>query len=289
LAKKKEQKEASKPVNYTLYNQKITFEFLKAHLWSAADILRGSLDPSDYRQPIMTLLFVKRQNDTFEENAEKLIKGGKSEKEAYENKNRHSFFIPKEARWSVLSKVSENIGENIDHVCRLIERENPDLDGVLFRGNEEEKIRENMIKEDIIEGIIALPPKLFYGTGIPGCVLILNRNKPPNRKNKIILIYAAKDFEEGKVRNKLRGSDIQKIVSAFKNYKDIDRYCHIAEFDELQENEFNLNVPRFVDISEADEEIDIQSTIDELKKIEKEKEQLEIQVNADLKELGFKV
>jgi type I restriction enzyme M protein len=131
LAKKKEQKEASKPVNYTLYNQKITFEFLKAHLWSAADILRGSLDPSDYRQPIMTLLFVKRQNDTFEENAEKLIKGGKSEKEAYENKNRHSFFIPKEARWSVLSKVSENIGENIDHVCRLIERENPDLDGVL--------------------------------------------------------------------------------------------------------------------------------------------------------------
>jgi type I restriction enzyme M protein len=100
-------------------------------LWSAADILRGSLDPSDYRQPIMTLLFVKRLNDTFEENAEKLIKGGKSEKEAYENKNRHYFFIPKEARWYVLSTVSENIGENIDHVCRLIESENPDLDGVL--------------------------------------------------------------------------------------------------------------------------------------------------------------
>jgi type I restriction enzyme M protein len=85
----------------TLYNQKITFQFLKAHLWSAADILRGSLDPSDYRQPIMTLLFVKRLHDTFEENAEKLIKGGKSE-----NKNRHYFFIPKQARWSVLSKVS---------------------------------------------------------------------------------------------------------------------------------------------------------------------------------------
>ena len=79
----------------------------------------------------MTLLFVKRLNDTFEENAEKLIKGGKSEKAAYENKNRHYFFIPKEARWSVLSKVSENIGERIDHVCRIIQRETPDLDGVL--------------------------------------------------------------------------------------------------------------------------------------------------------------
>ena len=81
-------------------------------MWTAADILRGSLDPADYRQPIMTLLFIKRLNDTFEENAEKLIKEGKSEKEAYENRNRHSFFIPKEARWSVLSKTSENIGGN---------------------------------------------------------------------------------------------------------------------------------------------------------------------------------
>ena len=68
-------------------------------------------------------MFTKRLNDTFEENAEKLIKEGKSEKEAYSNKNRHSFFVPKEARWSVLSAASENIGEKIDHVCRIIERE----------------------------------------------------------------------------------------------------------------------------------------------------------------------
>src|SRR5439155_8432505 len=121
----------SKPVNYTLYNQKITFDFLKAHLWKAADILRGSLDPSDYRQPVKTILLLKRLNDTFEENAEKLISEGKSQKEAYENKNRHYFFIPKDARWPVLSSASENIGEKIDHVCRVIERENPDLDGVL--------------------------------------------------------------------------------------------------------------------------------------------------------------
>ena len=66
--------------------------------------------------------------------------------------------------------------------------------GILFRGNEEVKIREGMIKEDVIEGIIALPPKLFYGTGIPGCILILNKNKPPSRKNKIIFMYAAKDL-----------------------------------------------------------------------------------------------
>jgi type I restriction enzyme M protein len=112
--------------------------------------------------------------------------------------------------------------------------------GVLFRGNEEEEeIRKNMIIDDIIEGIIALPPKLFYGTGIPGCILILNRNKPESRRKKIIFIYAARGYEEGKVRNKLREPDIQKIVSAFRNYRDIDLYCHIAGMEELQENEFN--------------------------------------------------
>ena len=71
--------------------------------------------------------------------------------------------------------------------------------GILFRGNEEEEIRKNMIKEDIIEVIIALPPKLFYGTGIPGCVLILNTNKSENRRKKVILIYAARDYQEGKI------------------------------------------------------------------------------------------
>ena len=81
------------------------------------------------------MLFIKRLNDTFEENAEKLIKEGKSQKEAYENKNRHYFFIPTDARWSVLSSAAENIGEKIDHVCRVIERENPDLDVFLLIQN----------------------------------------------------------------------------------------------------------------------------------------------------------
>jgi type I restriction enzyme M protein len=120
-----------KPVNFAIDNQKITFEFLKAHLWSAADILRGSLDPSEYRQPVMTLLFLKRLNDTFEENAEKMIKEGKSKKESYENRRRHFFFIPSSSRWSILSSTAENIGEKIDDVCRIIERENKDLEGVL--------------------------------------------------------------------------------------------------------------------------------------------------------------
>jgi type I restriction enzyme M protein len=159
--------------------------------------------------------------------------------------------------------------------------------GVLFRGNDETRIRENMIKEDIIEAVIALPPKLFYGTGIPGCILVLNKKKSKERKNKIIFIHAAKDYQEGKVRNLLREQDLEKIGRAFKKYKDIEKYCRIVDFEELKENEFNLNVPRYVDTSTLDEEIDIQKTIDGLIKMEHERMELANLVKKDLKELGF--
>lgn len=89
--------------------------------------------------------------------------------------------------------------------------------------------------------------------------------------------------------HKLREQDIKKIVSAFKKHEEIDRYCHIAEFDELKENDYDLNVPRYVDISEDEEEIDIQATIEGLKKLDKERHEIEIQVNSDLKKLGFKL
>lgn len=161
--------------------------------------------------------------------------------------------------------------------------------GVLFRGNEEARIREKMIDEDIIEGIIALPPKLFYGTGIPGCIFILNKNKPIKRLKKIIFIFGARDYEEGKVRNILREQDIKRIDSAFTKYEDIEGYCHIANYNELKEKGFNLNVPRYVDISESEEEIDIQLIINELNELEDERQHILAEVNRNLKELGYKV
>src|SRR5437899_11739686 len=104
-----------------LSNHKVTLEFLKQHLWKAADILRGALDASEYRQPVMTILFLKRLNDRFEENVESLIKQGKSEKEASQD-FRHDFFVPKEARWEILSQVRSRVGEKIDEICRIIEK-----------------------------------------------------------------------------------------------------------------------------------------------------------------------
>ena len=498
--------------------EKLTLEKLKTHIWEAADILRGSLDAQEYRQPVMTILFLKRLNDTFEENVEKLVNEGQTRKKA-EQKFRHKFYVPEAARWSILADASSNIGETMDTVCREIEEAVPKLrdvlsylkyndkkkypdnklrqliahfnelslrnenlekedifgdsyeylleqfadetkkkggefftpreivkllvniskpkegmkisdptcgsggmlivsrryvqknggdvnnltlegqeanygnvsmckmnmvlhgvedfdiehgdtlekplllengalkkydrvfanypfsdnwdnsnaandsynrfgygiapakdkadfafilhilsslnetgqacivcsQGVLFRSGEEGKIRTNLIKGienlagDIIEAVIALPSNLFWGTGIPACVLVLNKKKPAKRKDKILFIYGAKDFEDGKNRDKLREEDIKKIVSAFEKYQDVDKYCHVADLAELEENEFNLNVPRYVDISEPEEPIDIQEAYDEVKELESKQEELEGKVKADLKELGIKL
>jgi len=493
-------------------SEKVTLEFLKSHLWAASDILRGSLDASEYRQPIMTLLFLKRLNDRFEENLDELLAQGKTEKQA-KKEFMHDFFVPDEARYEQLVSIRSRVGEKIDQACKIVEEKNPKLEGVLtntkyadprkypdnelaelishfnsprlrnsdlekedifgdayeymlekfadatkkrggefftprevvellvnivdpkegmricdptcgsggmlivsrkhvekskgnprnlvlegqesnygnlamckmnmvlhgivdfnihygdtlsnpqlidggklktydrvlanfpfsmdwdskgaeqdpydrfrfgvppaknkadfafiqhmyaelnekgqaaivcsqgvlFRGSIEQKIREGLIAEDAIEAIIAIPEKLFFGTSIPACVLVLNRNKPKARTGKIIFIYGAKDYREGKNRNTLRNEDIAKIVKAFRDFSDVDRYCHVADSDELKENEWNLNVPRYVDISEPEEEVDIQEAYDELREAHEEQEKLRGRVDADLRELGIRL
>jgi type I restriction enzyme M protein len=169
--------------------------------------------------------------------------------------------------------------------------------GVLFRAKKEVKIREKMIigdkdneiRGDLIEAVIALPPQIFYGTPIPGCILILNKNKPEERREKILFYYAARkeDFLDQPKRNILRNEDIEKITNAISEYKEIEGRCHIASLDEIIENKFNLNVPRYVDITEAEKSIDIQKTINEIKDIEKTLKDVDQQTQADIKKLGY--
>jgi len=499
---------------------KLTFQKLKQHLDDAADILRGDIDASEFRQPIMTLMFLKRLNDQFIENAKKLEK--KHPKEiAWGDSDYHDFIVSKNARWKKIDDVDANIGEAINKVSEIIEHENPSLEGIfsntdyndkkkfpddtllemvehfnehdlsnsnlenedifgqayehllerfadsagksagefftprevvellvklldpkdgdkicdptcgsggmliwsskfvkekggnqknlelhgqernygnygmcrmniilhgvkgtriehqnvlsnpllldksggllkydkvianypfsqnwnekdyaskdnwnrfkfglppkkkradyafiqhmhsilkdkgkaaiissqgtLFRGREnnsadsEFEIRKTLIELDHIECIISLPSNLFYATGIPACILILNKNKSEKRKKKILFIYAAKYFEKDKKRDKLRKEDIKKIISTFNKFEDLDGYSHVADFEEIEEKEFNLNVPRYVDISEPEELIDIQKAYDDLVELESEQEKLFKVVKNDLKKLGTDV
>ncbi len=161
--------------------------------------------------------------------------------------------------------------------------------GDLFRGGTEGKIREGIIEEDLLEAVIGLPSKLFYGAGIPACLFILNKNKPKERKGKVLFIYGANDYLEGKKQNKLRKEDIKKIVSTFREYKPIKKYCNSIPISEIRENDYNLNITRYIDITEEEEKIDIQKTINELKGLKKEYKKIEDTVLDYLNELNYKI
>ena len=159
--------------------------------------------------------------------------------------------------------------------------------GVLFRGGAEGRIRENLIKNDLIEAIVALPAKLFYGTGIPAAIVIFNKNKPESHKNKILIIDAEQDYEEGKNQNRLRKKDIEKIVSAFEGYRDIEKYARIVDIKELEENEFNLNVRRYVENGDEEEVVDVKTVWGEVKEVEKEREMVNNKVEDYLSGLKY--
>ena len=130
--------------------------------------------------------------------------------------------------------------------------------GVLFRGNAEATIRENLIRRGFIKGIIALPPNLFYGTGIPACIIVLDKENSETRKG-IFMIDAGKGFIKDGNKNRLRHQDIHKIVDVFNNQIEIDKYARMVSHDEIQRNEYNLNIPRYIDSQEPEDIQDIEA------------------------------
>ncbi len=156
--------------------------------------------------------------------------------------------------------------------------------GVLFRASSEGKIRKQLIEENLLDAVIGLPANLFYGTGIPAAVLVFKRNKADN---SVMFIDASREYQDGKNQNKLRQSDIDKVVATYQARESVDKYAYLASFEEIQENDFNLNIPRYVDTFEEEEEIDIEAVQDEISQLETELEGVKQEMAGYLKELGY--
>lgn len=159
--------------------------------------------------------------------------------------------------------------------------------GVLFRGGTEGKIRTGIIEEDLVEAVIGLPSNLFYGTGIPACILLLNRNKEEHKKGKVFFLNGANDYQDGKNQNVLRDQDIEKIVSAYDKWEEQEKYCRVVLLGEIKENEYNLNIARYINTTEAEEHIDVEDAIAKLRQLEQKREEIEVTMYSYLKELGF--
>ncbi|MCK4407463.1 MAG: type I restriction-modification system subunit M [Bacteroidales bacterium] len=157
--------------------------------------------------------------------------------------------------------------------------------GVLFRGSSEGKIRKQLIDENLLEAVIGLPSNLFFGTGIPAAILIFNKGKGDNKD--VLFIDASKEYEEGKKQNKLRDKDISRIVEAYKKFETVGKYAYRATIDEIKENDYNLNIPRYVDTFEDEKPIDIQAVQKEIEELEKELVNVRKEMDGYLKELGF--
>ncbi len=188
--------------------------------------------------------------------------------------------------WAFISHMIETAYEGHGKVGVVVPH------GVLFRGASEGKIRKRTIEDNILEAVIGLPANLFFGTGIPAAILIFNKGKGSNEN--VLFIDASQQYEAGKNQNKLRDSDIDRIVETYRQFNEgklkagviEEKFSFVATFGEIQENDFNLNIPRYVDTFEEEAEVDIAAVQKEIEKLEGELKIVQLELDKYLKELG---
>jgi type I restriction enzyme M protein len=211
--------------------------------------------------------------------AEETLKKGEFWRERF---NKYGFPPNQSADWAWIEHMLSSANNKKGRVGVVIDN------GCLFRSGKEKAIRTGIVKDDLIEAVILLPEKLFYNTGAPGAIIILNKNKQKKRKGTILFINASKEFEqhpEVRKLNRLGDEHIKKIVKAYREFTDVDGFSRIVEHEKIKENDYNLNVTLYVFPEEKTEEIDIAKEWEETHKIEKELKEIEKKIEGYLEEL----
>jgi len=156
--------------------------------------------------------------------------------------------------------------------------------GVLFRGGSEGKIRQKLIEENLLDAVIGLPANLFYGTGIPAAILVFKRHRGDDT---VVFIDASREFEAGTPQNRLRMQDVEGIVATYRAREFVDKYAYVADFAEIQENDFNLNIPRYVDTFEPEPDVEMEAVAAEIVKLDIQLSEVRQSMREYLDELGF--
>jgi type I restriction enzyme M protein len=194
----------------------------------------------------------------------------------------HGFTPRQSADWAWVQHMLASADDKTGRVGVVIDN------GCLFRGGKEKAIRTGVLNADLLEAVILLPEKLFYNTGAPGAIIILNKNKSEGRKGKVFFINASKEYQqhpEVRKLNQLGNDNIKKMVEAYKKFKNEDGFSRVIDIEKIKENDYNLNVTLYVFPEEEAEEIDVAKEWEELKKLEKEIFAVEEKIEGYLSEL----
>ena len=169
--------------------------------------------------------------------------------------------------------------------------------GILFRSRSEKKIRKPILEADIVEAVIALPANLFYNTSSPGCILLLNKDKPAEREDKVLFIYAEEQelresgvqiYEELSSQNQLTEDGVNHLAETYQTAREETHHSRLVDIDEIEENDWNLNVPRYVDTTEPEEPVDVSSKLQELDELEAKREETAEKLEQYLEELSYR-
>ena len=161
--------------------------------------------------------------------------------------------------------------------------------GILFRGGAEGRIRQGIVEADLFEAVIGLAPNLFFGASIPVAICVLNKAKPAERRGKVLFVDAAQPgyFRPGKAQNFIDSEHIEKIVEACRAFEDAERFAHVADLEEIKGNDFNLNISRYVDTTEAVEVMSVSDALAQLREAEQRRDEATARMDALLAELGY--
>lgn len=208
-----------------------------------------------------------------------------AEEAASDRYNRFWRGVPPKSKgdWAFISHMVEAALEKEGRISVVVPH------GVLFRGGAEGRIRQKMIEENLLDAVIGLPGNLFPTTSIPVAILVFDRSREKgganHRTKDVLFVDASRDYLSGKNQNALTDEHIRKIVETVEDWEDVEKYAHLAPFDEIKENDFNLNIPRYVDTFEEEEEIDIDAVQREIDALEKELVEVRAKMAQKLREI----
>lgn len=273
-----------------------------ANIGKAVEIFGQEKNPTTYNLARMNMLLHGIKFSNF-----KIENGDTLEADAFGDKQFDAVVAnpPFSAEWSAAEKFNND--DRFSKAGRLAPRKTADYafilhmiyhlndggtmacvapHGVLFRGNAEGAIRRFLIEnKNYIDAVIGLPANIFYGTSIPTCIIVMKKCRKED--DNILFIDASKEFEKVKTQNKLREEHIRKIVETYRDRKEIEKYSHCATLQEIADNDYNLNIPRYVDTFEEEEPIDIKAVMAEIKELEAKRADLDKEIEGYLRELGI--